>query len=254
MNNFTFYAKRCIPDYQKIKQLPEANQEEILKSRIINARSMFRNCSSLERLDTEGWDTSSCNNMYEMFDSCVCLKQLNLEFDTSNVIDMGSMFYWLADIETIDVSCFDTSSVRSMNAMFCSCMNLKKLDLSEFHTENVTDMDFMFAYDARLRFLGLNSFKPRNLRSCWNMFNDCQNIREIRIPQISFYHVINMENMFNHCYLLKQIDGVIDMSSCRRYDNMFFGCGQLKDVRIKNPPADFEQKTGLHHLQYEVVL
>ena len=62
-----------------------------------------------------------------------------------------------------------------------------------------------------------------------------------------------MRYMFYKCYKLTTITGVIDMKSCTSYDHMFTGCDNLRDVKIKNAPADFEIKCGIRKDQYEIV-
>ncbi len=61
--------------------------------------------------------------------------------------------------------------------------------------------------------------------------------------------------MFYDCPKLTTIKGVIDMKSCTddNYEGMFENCHKLAGVKIKNPPADFESKTGLSSSQYIVV-
>ena len=65
-------------------------------------------------------------------------------FDTSNVTDMGYMFYNCTSLTSLDLSTFNTSNVTNMGRMFQSCSSLTSLDLSSFDTSNVTNMDYMF--------------------------------------------------------------------------------------------------------------
>ena len=89
----------------------------------INATScifMFRNCWSLESLDL--------NN-----------------FDTSQVTEMGGMFFWCATLKSLDLSFFNTSKVTSMFNMFKNCYDLAQLDVRNFNTSKVTSMNDMFS-------------------------------------------------------------------------------------------------------------
>ena len=81
--------------------------------------------------------------MREMFQECNKLKYLDLNFDTSNVIDMSGMFnrcYELKEIRGIQK--FNTNKVTNMREMFQECNKLIKLDLY-FDTCNVIDMGYM---------------------------------------------------------------------------------------------------------------
>ena len=62
-----------------------------------------------------------------------------------------------------------------------------------------------------------------------------------------------MDYLFHHCENLEHIDGIIDMTSAINYKNMFLACYKLKDVKVKNIPEDFEQKTQISSWQYKVV-
>ena len=65
-------------------------------------------------------------------------------FDTSNVTDMGHMFFKCNSLGSLDVSGFDTGNVMDMEEMFYGCSSLENLDLSSFDTANVTEMERMF--------------------------------------------------------------------------------------------------------------
>ena len=56
--------------------------------------------------------------MYGMFRYCWSITSINLpNFDTSNVLDMESMFEDCS-FTSLDLSNFDTSKVTNMNGMF----------------------------------------------------------------------------------------------------------------------------------------
>ena len=64
--------------------------------------------------------------------------------NTSQVTDMGGMFFDCQSLTSLDLSSFDTSQVRNMSEMFRDCASLTTLDLSSFDTSQVTDMSIMF--------------------------------------------------------------------------------------------------------------
>ena len=101
--------------------------------------------SRVKTLDLSGWKTSNVKNMGTMFFSCISIESLNLSgWDTSNVENMSLMFSGCWDLESLDVSGWDTSNVEDMGSMFIDCYNLKSLDLSGWNTSNVKDMRNMF--------------------------------------------------------------------------------------------------------------
>lgn len=170
------------------------------------------------------------DSMINMFHRCYNLSSIDLSnFDTSNVVCMDGMFYYCDKLTTLDLSSFDTSKVNGMSCMFFSCNNLAKLDLSNFDTSNVTDMS--------------------------NMFDCCYSLTSLDLSTFDTSKVNDMTCMFFNCFNLATIKGVIDMGSCKDIDyyNMFYGCYKLKNVKIKNPPNNFERNSGLSESQYTIV-
>ena len=85
------------------------------------------------------------------------------------------------------------------------------------------------------------------------MFYGCGSLTTLDLSSFDTSNVTDMGYMFCDCSNLTNIKGVIDMKSCEYYKNMFHNCPKLAGVKIKNPPADFESKTGLSSSQYIVV-
>lgn len=141
--------------------------------------------------------------------------------------DMGCMLFNRFDIISVDLSKLDTSEVTNMGDLFCNCVNLTSVNLSNLDTSNVSDMNYMFAGCSDLTTLDLSSFDT-------SMVN-------------------NMNHMFWNCTNLTTIKGVIDMGSCEFCLDMFKYCDKLKGVKIKNPPANFEERTKLRPSQYTIV-
>ncbi len=129
--------------------------------------------------------------------SNVSFIEFNHSIDTSNVIDMSSMFMGI-DIEELDLSSFDTSKVINMNGMFyfskivkikglnkfntSKVINMRQmfggiktttLDLSSFNTSKVTDMSRMFVA-SRVETLDLSNFDISSVTSMSNMFGDSE--------------------------------------------------------------------------------
>ena len=112
------------------------------------------------------------------------------KLDTSNVVDMSSMFYYCTKLTSLDVSHFDTSNVTSMGAMFYHCQNLTSLDVSHFDTSNVTSMSNMFNYCQNLTSLDVSHFDTSNVTDMSGMFYNC-----IRLT--TTLNIANMPNSYN---------------------------------------------------------
>ena len=113
---FTSYWFQYCVKLQDIKDIRNLNTENV-----INMRSMFQNCKSLES------------------------ESLNLtNFNTAKVTDMSGMFQNCKSLESLDLTNFNTANVTNMTLMFRDCSALESLNLTNFNTEKVTDMGSMF--------------------------------------------------------------------------------------------------------------
>ncbi|EMF0513115.1 BspA family leucine-rich repeat surface protein [Enterococcus hirae] len=107
--------------------------------------------------------------------SAKCLKNVTEieglnQLDTSNVTNMGSMFYAMGSVTSLDVSSFDTSNVKDMSSMFYGMSSITSLDVSGFDTSNVTDMHSMFATMHGITSLDISGFDTSKLTEMENMF------------------------------------------------------------------------------------
>lgn len=71
----------------------------------------------------------------------------------------GHINSFLTDINLKE---FDTSDMISMGSMFKDCLSLRSLDLSSFDTSNVTDTEDMFANCNALKTLYVRSETDKN--------------------------------------------------------------------------------------------
>ena len=111
------------------------------------------------------------------FYCCEALKQIEgLEYlNTSEVKDMGYMFYDCKALTTLDLKHFNTQNVTDMSSMFAKCWTLTSLDLKNFNTQNVTDMSGMFKGCAALT--TINSNTAWQCPESENMFADCTKLK-----------------------------------------------------------------------------
>ena len=108
---------------------------------------------------------------------------VNFNIDTSNVTNMGDMFYGCSGLTSLDVSNFDTSNVTNMGLMFGGCSNLTTLDLSNFNTPNVTNTESMFAGCTGLTSLDVSNFDTSNVTNTESMFYNCTSLQTLKIKQ-----------------------------------------------------------------------
>ena len=98
--------------------------------------------------------------------------------NTSEVTDMGWMFFSCRSIERIDTRLFDTSKVTNMSSMFCGCDGLTRLNLGSFDTSNVTNMENMFKNCSNLKTIFVSpKWNTGNVSESSSMFEGCANLK-----------------------------------------------------------------------------
>ena len=115
-------------------------------------------------------------------------------FNTSNVTDMGWMFYDCNSLTSLDISNFNTNNVTNMETMFRGCNKLTSLNLSNFNTSKVTNMETMFFSCNGLKIIYCEQdWKTDKITSSTNMFINCSKLKGA-IPYDSTKVDINYAN------------------------------------------------------------
>ena len=124
---------------------------------------------------------------------------------------------------------------------------------AKFSVKNATNTSSMFYYCSKLTSLDLSNFDTSNVTNMNEMFEGCNKLTTLDISNFDTSKVKDMQDMFGNCSSLTTIKGIIEMKSCKYYMDMFDRCPRLTDVKIKNPPVDFESKSRLSKSQYTIV-
>ena len=213
----------------------------------------FKSLKSIEGL--EHLNTSQVTDMGCMFYGCASLTSLNLtSFDTSQVTQMSCMFYGCASLTSLDLTSFDTSKVTDMGWMFSGCGSLTSLDLTSFDTSKVTDMEEMFSGCESLTALDLSSFDTSEVSYMRGMFYSCKSLTALDLSSFDTSKVMNMGEMFLGCESLTTIYCNTSWSASHS-DDMFSGCNSLRgaatnvgnsyDVSMANPETGYFTKKVL---------
>ena len=213
----------------------------------------FKSLKSIEGL--EHLNTSQVTDMGCMFYGCASLTSLDLtSFDTSKVTDMGWMFEGCGSLTSLDLTRFDTSKVTDMGWMFSGCGSLTSLDLTSFDTSKVTDMEEMFSGCESLTALDLSSFDTSEVSYMRGMFYSCKSLTALDLSSFDTSNVTDMRGMFYSCESLTTIYCNSSWSD-RLSDDMFSGCNSLRgaatnvgnsyDVSMANPETGYFTKKVL---------
>ena len=109
-------------------------------------QGMFMNCTSLQGTMFLGnLMMQSCEDTSKMFYNCTSVSEVDcIDWDTSSVKDMSSMFYGIAEtLPTLEVARWDTSQCTKMSSMFAG-VKTKVIDCRNWDTSKVTTMAGMF--------------------------------------------------------------------------------------------------------------
>lgn len=131
--------------------------------------------SSITRLDFTGLDTSLVENTEGMFTyDTFYLAPVKIAFDTSNVKNMQSMFYYtMTQDGTINLTGLNVSNVVNMSNTLASSY-LEIIDLTGWNTSNVEDMSHMFDYSNRLNTVyASDSFVTTKVTKFEGIFDRC---------------------------------------------------------------------------------
>ena len=161
------------------------------------SKSDEQKIKNILEIDLSNFDTSEVTNMGGMFYGMSNLTSLNLSnFNTSQVTNMGLMFYGMSNLTTLDLSNFDTSKVTNMGNMFSFMTNLTSLNLSNFNTSQVTNMGFMFYDVPNLASLDLSHFDTSMVTNMSFMFYGMRNLTALNLSNFNTSQVTDMSGMF----------------------------------------------------------
>ncbi len=113
-STLTLYYNVAKPLNAVIYHFGEYSNEECVK-RIVFDES-FRNCTPL-----------SCEEWFNQFRNLKEIIGMAENLNTSNCGNMSRMFFYCANLETLDLSGFDTRNVGDMSNMFSCCTNLRTI-------------------------------------------------------------------------------------------------------------------------------
>ena len=155
--------------------------------------------------------------------------------------DINTNGYTIIPTSTVQASFkgSNTSNALNMSSMFSGCSGLISLDLSSFNTSKVTDMNSMFNYCPNLTSLDLSNFDTSNVNDMQYMFRGCSGLISLDVSGWDISHGINMVGMFQDCSSLNTLDlSKWDTSKITYMTDMFKGCNNLKTIRMKDCTDD----------------
>ena len=121
-------------------------------------------------------------------------------FDTSNVTNMGAMFYD-SKLTSLDVSQWNTSNVTNMRHMFQS-INMEHLDVDNWDTSNVTNMVSLFEFSP-ISSINVSKWNTSNVTNMATAFFET-NLTELDLTNWDTSKVQNYSGML-YCPGIKKL-------------------------------------------------
>lgn len=144
------------------------NIEIINSSHIIKFNNAFKNMKHLKTLII---DTSGARELKYMFFRNAIENPPYL--NTSNAIDVNSMFYECTNLKYIPP--YDFSNVTNMYGTFWGCSNITSIPYLDTH--NVTDVRYCFAQCTKLKTVPLLNFS--NVTNTHLAFGECPSLTDV---------------------------------------------------------------------------
>ena len=212
------------------------------------SKSDEQKIKNILEIDLSNFDTSEVTNMGLMFYGMSNLTTLNVShFDTSKVTDMHNMFYGTSNLTTLNVSNFDTSKVTNMGLMFYGMSNLTTLDLSNFDTSKVTNMGNMFSSMTNLTSLNLSGFNTSKVTDMGFMFYGIPNLTSLDLSNFDTSKTTKMSFMFYGMRNLTALNlSSFNTSQVTDMSGMFSSMPSLTSLNLSH--FDTSKVTDMHFM------
>ncbi|WP_195701840.1 BspA family leucine-rich repeat surface protein [Companilactobacillus futsaii] len=222
-------------------------------SNVTTTANMFNNCRSLVRLDISKWKKDNITDIGSMFKNCRVITQIDglSDWDTSNVTNMNSTFYYTQIDSIPGISNWNTANVTNMASLFWGCSKLKTLDLSNWDTSKVTNMSYMFAYDFALDengLKGLQNFNTSNVTNMSYMFSNKVGFKTLDLSSFDTSKVTNMNSMFSVNDNPIKIIGNFNTSQVKNMGSMFSETGNFDLSELNIADWDTSKVTAVNML------
>ena len=173
------------------------NSEKIfnLEDKNNDVQGVFEGCE-FTLLDLTNVDTSNTVDMNSLFYLAVIDNIIFGEFNTHNVVDMTAMFLFSTIRCGLDLDFLDTSNVENTQSMF-EWITAPFLKVSKFNMSKCKNINAMFAHCTTDE-VDISQYDLSNVED-FSMLFDTNKIGKIRIGYLDTHNAVNMEAMFRGC-------------------------------------------------------
>ncbi|NJB69948.1 surface protein [Saonia flava] len=157
-------------------------------SGVTSLNTMFGETSSLIfNSSINDWDTSSVENMQQLFSRATLFNQPLNNWDVSNVVNMSRMFQ-VANSFNQDIGSWNVGNVTNMESLFYNASSFNQ-DINNWNVSNVTNMNGLFRASAFNQ--DISGWNTSAVTSMYGMFVD----NKVFNQNISSWNVGLVQNM-----------------------------------------------------------
>ena len=233
-------------------------------SKIYSMFGLFKDDTSLIKVDLSGLQTQNLTNFSRVFQTDTSLTEVKLPTYTdqvrdfsalfascsslttisgidswtgSNATNVASMFDGDAKLEKLDLTKFNPSKATDFSYMFYHCTALTSVgDLSKWTGSNATNVSSMFDGDEALTSLDLTNFNPSGATSFFGMFSGCSKLTSVGdLSQWTGSNATTVAYMFDQDSSLSKLNlSKFNPSQATDFSSMFSNCKALQDLSSVN--------------------
>ncbi|MEC4272314.1 BspA family leucine-rich repeat surface protein, partial [Adlercreutzia sp. R25] len=163
------------------------------------------------------------------------VKSIDLSgLDVSQVADASYMFSGCVSLTNVSLPRFESSKLTNMEKMFRDCSSLSSVVFpGSFKTDAVTNMNGLFLNCASLKSVDGSVFNTANVTDMGSLFSGCSSLRSVDLSRFNTAQVRSMSSMFSGCRSLQAIDvSKFDTSKVTNMGGMFFACSSLASLDV----------------------
>ena len=204
-----------------------------------NVSNMFKDDSSLKKLDLAKFNPSPATDFSNMFAGCTALTSVGdlSQWTGSNATNVSSMFDGDEALTSLDLTNFNPNKVQFFSSMFAGCTALTSVgDLSKWAGSNATTVAYMFNGDKALTSLDLTNFNPSGATSFFGMFSGCSKLTSVGdLSKWTGSNATTVAYMFDQDSSLSKLNlSKFNPSQATDFSSMFSNCKALQDLSSVN--------------------
>ena len=207
-------------------------------SKIYSMFGLFKDDTSLIKVDLSGLQTQNLTNFSRVFQTDTSLTEVKLPTYTDQVRDFSALFAGCSSLTMISgIDSWTGSNATNVASMFDGDAKLEKLDLTKFNPSKATDFSYMFYHCTALTSVGdLSKWTGSNATNVAYMFNGDEALTSLDLTNFNPSKSTSFSGMFSKCTALTSVGDLSQWTGSNAMDvsYMFNGDEKLTSLDLTN--------------------